>query len=123
MVFWILIFLPVYGAATSVDFIVLNTIEFWTGTNPMAMKAGEQVVKYAQNDGKTFKITIEKNSIEVEEIIGENAGEKVQLKFNTDNQSWYMLTAECNIKIATVEGNQMNLIYPSGNTMTIDITK
>lgn len=123
LIFWILLWIPVYSAATTIDFVVLNTIEFWTGTNPMAMGDGEQVIKYAQNDGKTFKIMIEKNSIEIEEIIGANTGEKVELKYNTDNQSWYMVTAEQNIKIATVDGNQMNLIYPSGNTMTIDLNK
>ena len=35
LVTWIFIWLPVYGLAAFVDFIVFNTIEFWTGTNPV----------------------------------------------------------------------------------------
>lgn len=123
LVFWILLWIPVYSAATTIDFVVLNTIEYWTGSNPMAMKAGEEVIKYAQNDGKTFKITIKSNNITVEEIIGENAGQTVELKFNSENQSWYLVDDAQTVKIATMEGNMMNLIYPSGNTLAVDLNK
>lgn len=36
-----LIIIPVYGVATLLDAIIINSIEFWTGDNPMA-KAGDQ---------------------------------------------------------------------------------
>ncbi len=123
LVFWVLLWIPVYSVATSVDFIVLNTIEFWTGTNPMAMKAGEEVIKYAQNDGRTYKITVKQNNITVEEIIGANAGQTVELKYNTDNQSWYLDDGTQNVKIATMDGSTMNLIYPSGNTLAVDLAQ
>lgn len=123
LVFWILLWIPVYSAATTIDFVVLNTIEFWTGANPMAMNTGEEVIKYAQNDDKTFKITISQNNILVEEIIGANAGQQVELKYDPAVSSWYMVTQDQNVKIATMEGNQMNLIYPSGNTLSIDLTQ
>lgn len=34
---WALIIIPVYGVATVADFLVFNTIEFWTGNNPIAL--------------------------------------------------------------------------------------
>jgi hypothetical protein len=36
--FLLLNFLPVYGGAVLVDGIVLNSVEFWTGTNPITNK-------------------------------------------------------------------------------------
>ncbi len=37
LVFLVLAFFPVYGLCLFVDAIVFNTIEFWTGDNPMAI--------------------------------------------------------------------------------------
>ncbi len=36
------VILPVYGLATLADGIILNSIEFWTGKNPMASNASTQ---------------------------------------------------------------------------------
>jgi hypothetical protein len=123
LVFWILMWIPVYSAASTIDFVLLNTIEFWTGTNPMAMNDGEQVIKYAQNDDKTFKITIAKNNIQVQEIAGPNAGNQVELRYNPADSSWFLVSDGQNVKIATMDGDRMNLIYPSGNTLSVDLTQ
>ena len=42
LVFLVCVIIPVYGIAMLVDGIVLNSIEFWTGGNPAAMKSGEK---------------------------------------------------------------------------------
>jgi hypothetical protein len=49
-VFLCLVIIPVYGVCMFVDAIVLNSIEFWTGDNPvedtsMIMPVGDQVVE------------------------------------------------------------------------------
>jgi hypothetical protein len=36
IVLWVLILLPAYSLATTVDFLILNVIEFWTGNNLLA---------------------------------------------------------------------------------------
>jgi len=36
LVFLVMVIVPVYGVATFIDAIVLNTIEFWTGENPVS---------------------------------------------------------------------------------------
>ncbi len=40
LVFLALVILPVYGASTFLDAIVFNSIEFWTGSNPVLAKNG-----------------------------------------------------------------------------------
>lgn len=45
---WIFIFVPVYGIAALVDFIAFNTIEFWSGKNPVA--SGEKDFQYVKGD-------------------------------------------------------------------------
>jgi hypothetical protein len=41
---WVLLILPVYAIAGLADFVVLNTIEFWSGNNPVA--EGEKTFQY-----------------------------------------------------------------------------
>jgi hypothetical protein len=41
---WVLLILPVYAIAGLADFVVLNTVEFWSGTNPVA--EGEKTIQY-----------------------------------------------------------------------------
>jgi hypothetical protein len=42
--FLVMMIVPVYGVAGFIDAIVLNTIEFWTGKNPMAQSDGTQTI-------------------------------------------------------------------------------
>jgi len=41
---WVFLIVPVYGIAGLADFVVFNTIEFWSGKNPVA--EGEKTIQY-----------------------------------------------------------------------------
>ena len=58
LVTWVFIIVPVYGVSVLADFVLFNTIEFWTGQNPVA--AGEKIFQYAEN-GHTYKVTARKS--------------------------------------------------------------
>ena len=66
-----------------VDSVVLNTIEFWTGSNPMA--AG-QVKTVMGQDGRYYAIKTLKNGYEVKDA----NGEKTLFIHNDQNDSWSM---------------------------------
>jgi hypothetical protein len=46
--FLVMMIVPVYGVAGFVDIVILNTIEFWTGTNPMTSNDGTQTITVPQ---------------------------------------------------------------------------
>lgn len=71
------------GICLFVDSVVLNTIEFWTGSNPMA--AG-QVKTVMGQDGRYYAIKTLKNGYEVKSPIGE----KTLFIHNDQNDSWSM---------------------------------
>jgi hypothetical protein len=58
LVFLVLNIVPVYGVAAGIDAIILNSIEFWTGKNPMASTItsddGTTVAFNAQNNTMTI---------------------------------------------------------------------
>lgn len=55
---WVLVILPVYGLAALVDFVLFNTVEFWSGTNPVL--AAEKDLQFAQGDD-SFQIHARKS--------------------------------------------------------------
>ena len=57
LVFLAFLIVPVYEISFLIDGVVLNSIEFWTGSNPMAMKENESESKYITAKGKRIKIT------------------------------------------------------------------
>lgn len=121
--FWVMNFVPVYSAAAFLDVAVFNVIEFWTGANPMAMNAGEQVIKYAQNGDKTYQFKVSQNKIIVTETAGPNKDAMVELNFNPANNSWYLTDKNSTQKIASLDGTQLNMIYPSGKELAINLAK
>jgi hypothetical protein len=79
IMFWVLTFVPAYEIAAFADVVLFNTIEFWTGSNPVAMGPNDEVIKYASQDGKNLKITIRQNEVKVEDI--GNPGEELELSY------------------------------------------
>ena len=82
------VFIPVDAVALFADGIVLNSIEFWTGSNPLAMQDGEKETKIVQQGSDTYKLTAEKNKVHVEKIAGENQGEEGEFIYNDEDATW-----------------------------------
>ena len=72
--------LPVYEVAALADILVLNSIEFWSGDNPVA--AGKKVI-----DGKDGRYIVECDG-KGYTITSENDKSVVRLDFDTDDQTW-----------------------------------
>ncbi|MBU5635971.1 DUF3332 domain-containing protein [Geomonas sp. Red69] len=85
LVTWVFIIVPVYGIAALVDFVLFNTIEFWSGHNPVAQ--GEKDFQYSEN-GDTFKVHAQKS------------GETLRYTFNRYHGDTYLdtLTIDWNVK-------------------------
>lgn len=75
--FWII---PVYEVSCLADVIVLNSIEFWSGDNPVA--SGKKVI-----DGKDGRYIVECDG-KGYTITSENDKSVVRLDFDKDDQTW-----------------------------------
>ena len=74
-----------YPIALLVDSLVLNSIEFWTGDNPVASNIGKTQSVMGQ-DGRLYAVKTLKNGYE---ITAPN-GEMTQFIYNKKNNSWSM---------------------------------
>jgi len=123
IVMWILMWVPVYNAAGFIDLVVLNTIEFWTGSNPIAMQDGEQSVKYATNDGKTYKFIMSKNNINITETEGPDAGKAVNISYSPETGNWTLNDGETESIIANMSNNNLKLVYPNGDYKNLQFAR
>jgi hypothetical protein len=121
IVLWIV---PVYEVCLLVDFLVFNTLEFWTGKNPLAMNPGEKEVQIVKNQGETFEITTTLNRIEVVQMTGKNKGETIAMVYDTESKAWFMQTNTIEEKIIQVDESNPDLIdviLPNGKTRRFDL--
>lgn len=81
LVFFALWVLPVYEVSTLADLVVINSIEFWSGDNPMA--CGTKKIK--GNDGRSYLVKCDGKGYD---IVSEDDKSSVRLDFHADNNSW-----------------------------------
>lgn len=77
------------GATLIVDVVILNLIEFWTGSNPMSMNEGQiekQVI--TGTDGNAYRVTATKNKFEIVQLSGSKAGEIQSMIYDPASKSW-----------------------------------
>lgn len=111
--FWII---PVYEVTALADVVVLNSIEFWSGTNPIAkgktMIEGENGKYLVECDGKGYTIT------------SQTDGSVVRLDFDSTDRSWSVAT-EGNepVKFMTfIDDSHVNMITPSGDYQRVELS-
>ena len=123
LVFFAFVVIPVYEVAVLVDGVVLNTIEFWSGDNPVAMKDGEKDIQIVKKDGNKYRITATKNKFHIEQLKGENKGNFAELIFDPETESWNLKDGDQELKKLVSINEEANLIEiykPNGEIIKVD---
>ena len=89
---WVFIIIPVYQVAALADFIAFNTIEFWSGTNPVA--EGSKSFQYTDGE-RRFDIHADKSgetvSYRIRQFDGDRFTSSIDIKWDLTTD---MATAE-----------------------------
>ena len=111
--FWVL---PVYEVSGLADLLVLNSIEFWTGDNPMAK--GDKIIE--GNDGKYLVKTDDKGY----EIISLNDKSSVRLDFDKDSKTWsYTAAGESHELFTFVDDTHVKMPVGAGNYQVFELSE
>ena len=124
LLFWVFGGLFVYSATLAIDLVILNLVEFWSGSNPMAMKAGEkeqQIVK--GKDGNKYEITATQNRFDI--VALNNTNNKTSLIYTPLNHTWNMEKNGMITKLATIHEdiNKVELFKADGTVAMIDMNQ
>ena len=110
--FWIL---PVYEVSCLADVLVLNSIEFWSGSNPMAK--GDKIIE--GNDGK-YLVKCDGKGYD---IVSLNDNSSVRLDFDQATQTWsYTANGESHDLFTFVDDTHVKMPVGNGNYQTFEIS-
>lgn len=124
LVFYAFLIIPVYQVSIFIDGVVFNTIEFWTGENPIYMRANQEEVRIIKKDGKKYRITATKNKFHIQQTEGPNKGDIAELIFDPQTQSWYLKESNrALIKLVEMDKNteKINVYLPNGKNISMDL--
>ena len=120
LIFWGLNIVPVYGLFMMGDLIIFNTLEFWTGSNPIAMEEGEKETQVVEVKGKKVKMTAEKNNFTIEILEGEDAGKTIKMVYTPENKAWNAVKDGKFIKLASFKDGFYTVYTPNGEQIKLD---
>ena len=115
--FWIL---PVYEIAVLADTIVLNSIEFWSGNNPLTASTSRVI------DGQSGRYLVcqDPEGYTIKNLDDKNAAE-VRLNFNADDNAWDIIdpaTGEAVRMMTFVDDNHIAVPSPDGSDMIVELS-
>ena len=116
LVFFALWIIPVYEVSAFADVVVLNSIEFWSGENPIA--SGKKII-----EGRDGRYLVECDS-KGYTITSENDGSVTRLDFDADSRTWSLIYDDQAYPLMTfVDDTHVNMITPDGNTTLVEISQ
>ncbi len=109
--------IPVYPLTIMADAVVLNSIEFWTGSSALSKKEnGTKIVK--NQKGENVAITSCTDG-----YIISNGNEELKLQFDVTDNSWSVAYNDEVTKIVTIDAanNKAELYLLNGETMDVEL--
>jgi hypothetical protein len=108
---------PVYGVAALADMLVINSIEFWTGSNPMASVGDVKKVK--GEDGSNYLVTTLENGYSITKE-GESAS--MDLIYDQENNTWNVEANGEKTELLKMNNNgTADLFLPNGEKMNVTL--
>lgn len=116
IVFVALHIIPVYELSIFADILVINSIEFWTGSNPLASNVGEtNIVK--NNAGDDIQITTTENGYNLS-----NGEQEMQLVFDEAEKSWSAVYGNESVKLMKfIDDNNAEMFTLNGNSINVTL--
>lgn len=113
--FWIV---PVYEISALADILVINSIEFWSGNNPVADIGTTQTIK---TDNGVYTVQTKPDGYHIQKK-GETKA--IDLVFNKTEKSWSVDTDGKEIKLMKFTKNDEVVMYlPDGKEMNVPLNQ
>lgn len=113
LVFIALHIIPVYEVAYLADILVLNTIEFWSGSNPIASNETKEV----KGENGDYLVTSKEDGYT---ITNKEDNQSMDLVYNKDNKTWNAVTETENIELVKMNDNgTVSINMQDGTSMTV----
>lgn len=106
---------PAYAITMLADVLVLNSIEFWSGENPV--EAG--IIKSVESENGVYTVETLENGYNIKN----EAGEEMELIYNKEDNTWSMVQNEESTKlIKFTEDNKAIVYLPDGIEQKVELS-
>ena len=113
----------VYSITAMVDAVVLNLIEFWSGSNPLSMNEGDHEMQLLTIKGVDYRIDATKDTFTTTQLSGEMTGEVRIMQFDRADMTWkYTDSKVCERPVMTFLDDQAENIRVYTDNGTMDLT-
>ena len=107
---------PVYEVSVLADILVLNSIEFWTGSSPVADNT-----KYIQGENGQYLVVTDENGYT---ITNEADNTTISFVFDKADNSWSLNANGETTKFMTfVDDNHVKMYNPAGEDMIVELSQ
>jgi hypothetical protein len=117
IVFWVFCIIPVYEVAAFIDAVIFNLIEFWTGSNPIAMAPGETKTKVFQKGTDEYRLTASRNRMNIKK----NGKTVTDFVYNPEETTWYAVNGSGSHRVAKVNGDEITIYTPDGGQTQMNV--
>ncbi len=114
--------IPVYPIAYMADILVLNSIEFWTGENPVTAEIGKTREVKGQ-DGKDYLVTTREDGYTI--ACKDEPGKEMNLVYDKASSTWNVAEGDKLVPIFRTNANGTITVEPANEapiTITPDAT-
>jgi len=109
------VFQPAYVITMLADVLVLNSIEFWSGKNPVEVG----IIKTVEGENDVYTVETLENGYNIKN----EAGEEMELIYNEEENSWSMVQNEESTKLIKFTGENEAIVYlPSGGEQKVELS-
>ena len=117
LVFLGLCILPAYEICVLGDGLIFNSIEFWGGNNPIAMKDGQIEETKLVHEGQSYKVVKSKNNMTV---AMDNSDLQVDFRYFPEEKAWYQMDGDTKVKVVEMKGKKVFAYLPNEKTLSFD---
>ena len=110
---------PAYAVSGVVDLFVLNTVEFWSGNNPVASNIGK-TEKVMGSDGIIYAVT----TLEDGYKIAKPSGDEVFFVYDKKDNSWSIKAENEEKKLVKInDDGTVDAILETGNVLNVSMNE
>lgn len=98
----------------TLDTIIFNTYEFWTGSNPLAATRVMQ-----GNDGQLYAVSPDGNG--GYNVVNQETGEQMQYAFDKQTRTWSIVANGTEVKLFAMTDENNVTAYVNGQELTVSL--
>ena len=119
LVFVAFCIVPVYGVSILADTLVLNTIEFWSGDNPISSMPETQTV---ESENGQYTIRTQPNGYHIRK---EGGTEGIDLVFDKADRTWSVVSGDQSHRLFrfTEKCDEVGMYLPDGREMNVEVSR